>query len=111
VAFKVLDGESDVMHTTATVVIFNKLGDGALGAGGLQKLYFGLAATQESGLHLLVDDFFNGIALGAKQFFKERNGLVQACDGDSNVLNVRGLHNYSNNFLLKNTYGEFTVQR
>ena len=95
--FKVLDGESDVVHATAAVVLLNESGDGALGAGGLQKLDFGLTAAQESGLHLLVGDFFDGVALGAKQFFKERNGLVQACDSNSNVFNVRGLHNYSNN--------------
>ena len=91
-AFKVLDGEGDVVHTTLAVVFLDESGDGALGAGGLQKLDFGLAATQESGLHLLVGYFFNGIALGAKQRFKERNGLVETRDGDSNVLNVRWLH-------------------
>lgn len=97
VAFKVLDGESDVVHTALTVVLLDEGGDGAFGAGGLQKLDFGLAAAQESGLHFLVGDFFDGIALGAKQLFKERNGLVQTRDGDSNVFNVRWLHNYSNN--------------
>ena len=102
--FDILHGESDVVHATTTVVVLDELGDGAFGAGGLQKLDFGLAAAQESGLHFLVGDFFDSIALGAKQRFKERNGLVQACDGDSNVFNVRWLHNYSNNLLLKNTY-------
>ena len=67
-----------------------------------RPLLFSMA--QESGLHFLVGDFFDGVALGAKQRFKERNGLVQAGDGDSNVFNVRGLHNYSNNLWLKNTY-------
>ena len=66
VTFKVLDGESDVVHTTLAVVLLDESGDGALGAGGLQTLDFGLSATQEGGLHLLVDEFFNGIALGAK---------------------------------------------
>jgi hypothetical protein len=104
VAFKVFHGESDMVHTALAVVLLNESGDGAFGAGRLQKLDFGLAAAQKSGLHFLVGNFFNGIALGAKQLFKERNGLVQACDGDSNVFNVRWLHNYSNNLLLKNTY-------
>ena len=111
VAFDVLDAEGDVVHAAAPVVVLDELGDGAFGAGGLQKFDFGLAAAQESGLHFLVGDFFDGVALGAKQFFKERNGLVQARDGDSNVFNVRWLHNYSNNLMLKNTYCEFTVQR
>jgi hypothetical protein len=92
VAFKVLDGESDVVHTAFAVVLLDESGDGAFWASRLQKFDFGLAAAEESGLHLLVGYFFNGIALGAKQLFKERNGLVQACDGDSNVLNVRWLH-------------------
>ena len=92
VTLDVLDGEGDVVHTAASVVLLDESGDGALRAGGLQKLDFGLTAAQESGLHLLVGDFFNGVALGAKQFFEERNGLVQACDGDSNVFNVRRLH-------------------
>ena len=103
VTFKVLDGESDVVHSTLAVVLLDESGDGALRAGGLQKLDFGLAAAQESGLHFLVGDFFDGVALGAKQFLEERNGFVQASDGDSNVFNVRWLHNYSNNKLLKNT--------
>ena len=93
VTFQVLHGESDVVHTTLAVVLLDEGGDGALGAGGLQELDFGLAAAQEGGPHLLVSDFFNGVALRAQQFFKERNGLVQARDGDSNVFNVRGLHN------------------
>lgn len=97
VTFKVFHGESNVVHTALAIVLLNESGDGAFGARGFQKLDFGLAAAQESGLHLLVDYFFNGVALGAKQFFKERNGLVQTCDSDSNVFNVRGLHNYSNN--------------
>ena len=92
VAFKVLDGESDVVHTALAVVLLDESGNGALGAGRLQKLDFGLAAAQESGLHLLVGYFFNGIALGAKQRFKERNGLVETRDGNSNVLNVSRLH-------------------
>ena len=97
VAFDILHAESNVVHATATVVLLNEGGDGAFRRSRLQKLDFGLAAAQESGLHFLVGYFFDGIALGAKQFFKERNGFVQACDGDSNVFNVRGLHNYSNN--------------
>ena len=96
-AFDILDAESNVVHATTSVVVLDELGDGAFGRSGFQKLDFSLAAAQESGLYFLVSYFFNGIALGAKQFFKERNGLVQACDGDSNVFNVRGLHNYSNN--------------
>ena len=104
VAFKVFHGESDVVHAALTVVLLDESGNGAFGAGRLQKFDFGLAAAQESGLHFLVSDFFDGIALGAQQFFEERNGLVQACDGDSNVFNVRWLHNYSNNLMIKNTY-------
>ena len=92
VAFKVLDGESDVVHTAFAVVLLDESGDGAFGAGGFQKFDFGLTAAKESGLHFLVGYFFNGIALGAKQLFKERNGLVQTRNGDSNVLNVRWLH-------------------
>ena len=72
VAFDVLHGKSDVVHTTATVVVLDELGDGAFGASGLQKLNFGLSAAQESGFHFLVGDFFDGVALSAKQFFKER---------------------------------------
>ena len=96
-AFDVFHGESNMVHASAAVVLLNESGDGAFGAGGLQKLDFGLAAAQESGLHLLVGDFFDGVAPGAQQFFKERNRLVQTSDGNSNVFNVRGLQNYSNN--------------
>ena len=88
-----LDGESDVVHATLAVVLLDEGGNGALGAGGLQQLNLGLAATQEGGSHLLVGDFFDGVALGPQQGFEKRNGIFQADNSDSNVFNVSGIHN------------------
>ena len=85
-------GKSDVVHATFAVVLLDESSDGALGAGGFQQLNLGLAATQEGGPHLLVGDFLNGIALGAEEGLKERDGLVEAGHGDSNVLNVSRIH-------------------
>ena len=54
------NGECDVMDTLALVL--DELRDGALRAGGLQKLDLGLTNLEEGGLHFLVGDLFDVVA-------------------------------------------------
>ncbi len=86
--FKVFDCESDVVHAATAAVLFDESGDGAFGACRFKEFDFGLSAAQESGLHFLVCNFFNGIAFRAKKVLEEWNGFFQAGNSDSNVLDV-----------------------
>ena len=88
VGHAVLDGESDVLDAAAAAVVGDELGDRAVLAGAFEELDFGLAYLEEGGAHFLVSHFFDGEAFEAEHVFVERNGLVEAGNGDADVFDM-----------------------
>ena len=84
----VLHSESDVVHAALAAVLLNESGDGALGAGRLQELDFHVTAAEESGLHFLVLNFFDGIALQTHNVLPVADSLVEVGHSNANVFNV-----------------------
>lgn len=93
VGHTILDSKRNVLDAAAAAVLLDKLGDGALGACGLEQLNLCLAHLEESGADMLVLNLLDGETLEAKHLLVERNGLVKTGDGNADMLNVRNLHN------------------
>ncbi len=51
-----------------------------------------LSDLEESGLHLLIGDFFDVVALESQNIFPERDRLFQTFDGDSEMFDMRNFH-------------------
>ena len=71
----VLYVESDMVYSTATAILFNKLSDSGLRACRLEKLDFYFAYFKESSTNLLVLNYFNRITLVPGKELKERSCL------------------------------------
>ena len=81
----------DVVDAFASLL--DEAGDCAFRAGRFEEFEFGLSDLEESGLYLLVSDFFDCIALEAENVLIVRNGFVKRLDGDSEVFDVSEFHN------------------
>ena len=89
----VLNTECDVLDSATTTVLLNELGDSAVGASGLEKLYLSLTYFEESGSYVLVLYLFDCKAFETEKFLIERYSLVKACDCYTNMFDVLNVHN------------------
>ena len=88
----ILHGVGDVVDTLATFL--DEACNGALGAGGLEELDFGLTHLEESGFHLLVGHLLDVVTLQAKYLLVVGNSLLKAFDCDTEMLDVRNSHSF-----------------
>ena len=88
VGHTVFHSKSYVLDASATAVVGNELGDGALGSGGFEELNLGLTYFEESCADFLVWNFFNSKAFETKHILIERNSFVEARNGDAYMFNV-----------------------
>jgi len=70
----------------------DELGDGALGAGGLQELDLGLSELEEGGLDLLVFYNFDVVALRAQYLLVVGELFFDALHGDAEMFDVGNFH-------------------
>ena len=80
--------ESDVMHTSAAAVLLYELGDGALFAGGFQKLQLNFANLEESSFNLLVLYNLDVVSFKTQYVLVKRNSLFQRRAGYADVFNL-----------------------
>ena len=84
----VLHRKGDVVHAALAAVLLDEGSNGALGAGGLQKFDFHVAAAEKGSLDLLVGHFLDGLAFQPHHVFPIADGLVEVRHGDADVFNV-----------------------
>ena len=84
----VLNCKGDMVHATLATILLNEGGDGAFGTGGLEELDFHVTAAEESGLHFLVLNFFDGIALQTHNVLPVADSLVEVGHSNADVFNV-----------------------
>jgi hypothetical protein len=89
-SLQVIDSKGQMVDPFPTVS--DEFADGSFRISGLQQFDFSLSDQEESGFYLLVLHFFNVIAFEPEDILIERNGLFQASDRNSNVLNMRYFH-------------------
>ena len=81
-----------MVHTAFATVFLYKRGNSALGARGLQKLDFHVAAAKKCGFDLLVGNLFNGIALQTHHVLPVADGLLEVGHGYTDVFNMGRCH-------------------
>ena len=77
----------------AFAALLDEFGDRALVRSRLEELEFGLSNLEERSLYFLVGNFFDRVALHSENVFIIRNGFVKALDSDSEMFDVRDIHN------------------
>ncbi len=92
VGYSILDGESDVLDSTASAVVGDELGDGALRGGTLEELDFSLSDLEKGGLYFLVFNFFDGKTLKAENVLVEGDCFLQGGDSNADVFNMADIH-------------------
>jgi hypothetical protein len=81
----IVHGEGDVVDATGRI-LFEVLGDRAVGGGGLEKLEVYFTHFIKSGANFLVGDFLYSVALEAEDLFVEAAGFLKVWNGDAEVV-------------------------
>ena len=87
----VFNGKCEVMDAFAALL--DEFGDRALVRSRLEELKFGLSNLEERILYFMVGNFFDRVSLHSENVFIIRNGFVKALDSDSEMFDVRDIHN------------------
>ena len=83
-----------MVHTAATAVLLDELGNRRFRARRLQQLNFYLTNLEEGGFYFLICYFLDAVALATGEELKERHCLFQRSHGNSQMLNVSRFHNF-----------------
>ena len=86
-------GKSNVLYTATATIRCDVLCYGTVFGSSFKQLYFSLTHFKESGLNLLVGNFFDGEAFYSQNVLIERYGFFKACYGNTYVFDMRNVHN------------------
>jgi hypothetical protein len=86
-AFDVVGGEGDVVDA-AVGILFEELGDGAVGRGWLEKFEVGFPDMEEGGADFLAGHFLDVLALQAEGFLIVRNGILQRVHRNTEMIDA-----------------------